>query len=263
MKINKKELNEVIFNIIKKTLLNEDRTEHDNGAVEIDNFDLVSRIVNFNSDDDVYFVEIIKRHKDNMNQYFAHNARDFITYYLFKSLEELNSKKEEIKSICNKTNSRAYIYLNSRSSKAINDYAENVLKSRFKRHRNEYFKQGHEIEVAAGQAKDWDNRNICVIDVDSNDENVYAKVVKKLKNANITPIDTYRSVNNGWHIIIGDKEKAKQLNFSDIDDGNNYGMFATVSLEIDKSAILYAKVIPNGYGLQQSVQARKANRMKK
>jgi hypothetical protein len=214
-------------------------------------------MIKFNSDDDVYFVQIIKRKKDNMHQYFANNAADYLTYYLFKSLEELNSKKEEIKAICTKTNSRAYIYLNPRSAKAINDYAENVLKDRFKKHRGLAYKQGREIEVAAGQSKDWDDRTICFVDIDSDNEYVYKKVAEKIKNAGIVPIDTYRSTNNGWHIIIGDKEKAKTLDFSDIDRGKNFGRFATVSLEIDKSTILYCKVRPNGYGLQKAVQRRK------
>ena len=60
--------------------------------------------------------------------------------------------------------------------------------------------------------------------------------------------------------LVGDKEKAKTLNFSDVDNNNNFGIFATVSLEIDKSAILYCKVKPNGYGVQQRVQQRKLNR---
>ncbi len=264
VRISENELYAIIKNVLNEKLhniqLQEDRIEHQDGSVEVDNFDMVSKMLNFNSDDDVYFVQIIKRHKDNIGQYFAHNAADYLTYYLITSVDELMSKKEEIKSICNKTNSRAYIYLNSRSAKAVNDYATNVLTKRFKKHRNEWHKQGHEIEVAAGQSKDWDDRTICFIDIDSDNVDVYKKVMEKIKAAGITPIDIYRSTNNGWHIIIGDKEKAKTLNFKDIDNDNNFGRFATVSLEIDKSSILYCKVKPNGYVLQQRVQQRKLNR---
>jgi hypothetical protein len=252
--ITKNDIRSLVENIIVK--INEDRVVHDDGYVEVDNFEAVSKILTFNSDDDVYFIQIVKRHKDNMGQYFAKNAADYLTYYLIRSVGELNNKKEEIKTICAKTNSRAYIYLNPRSSKAINDYAENQLKNKFRKNRYLKHKQGREIEVAAGQSKDWDDRNICFIDIDSDNENVYKKVSEKLKNAGITPIYTYRSTNNGWHIIIGDKEKAKTLDFSDIDK-KDFGRFATVSLEIDKSAILYCKVRPNGYGVQQSVQRRK------
>lgn len=258
IKINQNDLKSLVENIV--SVIMEERTVFDDGSVEVDNFDMISKMLNFNSDDDVYFVKIVKRHKDNMGQYFANNAADYLTYYLITSVDELISKKEEIKSICKKTNSRAYIYLNSRSAKAVNDYAENVLKNRFKRHRNEWYKQGHEIEVAAGQSKDWDDRTICFVDIDSDDESVYKKVIEKINAAGITPIDIYRSTNNGWHIIIADKEKAKTLNFKDIDDGNNFGRFATVSLEIDKSCILYCKVRPNGYAVQQRVQQHKINR---
>lgn len=263
IKLNEGDLHLLIKEVISK--LNEghileDRVEYDDGYIEIDNFDIVSKMMKFNSDDDVYFVQIIKRHKDNMDQYFANNASDYLTYYLFKSVEELKGKKEEIKTLCAKTNSRAYIYLNSRSAKAINDYSENVLKDRFRKHRSLRYKQGHEIEVAAGQSKDWDDRTICFVDVDSNDENIYRKVSEKIKNAGITPIETYRSANNGWHIIIGDKEKAKTLDFSDIDNGNDFGNFATVSIEIDKPTILYCKIKPNGYKVQQSIQQRKLRR---
>jgi hypothetical protein len=261
--ITENDLHSLVENIVSKLIegqILEDRIVHDDGYVEIDNFDTVSGMLKFNSPDDVYFVQIIKRHKDNMDQYFANNAADYITYYLFNSLAELNSKKEEIKAICDKTNSRAYIYLNPRSAKAINDYANNVLKDKFRKIRALKYKQGHEIEVAAGQSKDWDDRSICFIDVDSDDENVYKMVAEKIKNAGITPIATYRTTNNGWHIIIGDKEKAKTLDFSDIDGGRNFGRFATVSLEIDKATILYCKVRPNGYGVQQSVQRHKARR---
>lgn len=263
MRIKESDLHLLIENVLlglSRDLLSEDRVVHDDGYVEVDNFEMVSKIIKFDNSDDVYFVQIVKRHKDNMGEYFAHNAADYLTYYLFNSVEELNSKKEEIKSICQKNNSRAYIYLNKRSAKAINDYAENVLKYRFRNVRGLRYRQGREIEVAAGQSKDWDDRAICFIDIDSDDVRIYDKVVRKIRNAGITPIDTYRSTNNGWHIIIGDKEKAKALDFSDIDNGHNFGRFSTVSLEIDKSAILYCKVKPNGYKVQQKVQQNKLRR---
>lgn len=261
--LNESDLHSLVESIIVKLTeeqMLEDRTVFDDGYVEIDNFDTVGGMLTFNSPDDVYFVQIIKRKKDNMGQHFANNAADYLTYYLFNSTAELNAKKEEIKAICAKTNSRAYIFLNTRSAKAIDDYAENVLKNKFKKINRLKYKQGREVEVAAGQSKDWDDRTICFIDVDSDDENVYKKVSEKIKNAGITPIATYRTTNNGWHIIIGDKEKAKTLNFTDVDRGRNFGRFATVSLEIDKSTILYCKVRPNGYGLQQSVQRHKTRR---
>lgn len=247
-----------IHNIVQKVIkniMNEERIEHDDGIIEIDNFDLVKRVMNYQSDDDVYFVQIIRRKKDNPNMYFAHNACDYLTYYLFDSIEEFENKKEEIKTICKKTNSRAYIYLNKRSATAINNYANNVLRSRFLRHRNEKHLLGHEIEFAAGQSKDWPDREICFLDIDSNNENIYNDVVKELNNNNIKPIATYRSTNNGWHIILPNKEDAKKLDFSKINKGI-YGRMATVGLEIDKASLLYCYLKPFGYAKQEKWQQK-------
>lgn len=247
-----------IHSIVKRIILNimnEDRIVHDDDIIEIDNFDLVKRIMNYQSDDDVYFVQIIKRKKDNPNMYFAHNACDYLTYYLFKSIEEFESKKDEIKTICKKTNSRAYIYLNKRSADAVNNYATNVLRDRFLRHRNEKHLLGHEVEFAAGQSKDWPDREICFLDIDSNDENIYKEVVSQLNINNIKPLATYRSTNNGWHIILPNKEDAKKLDFRKINKGI-YGRMATVGLEIDKPSLLYCYLKPFGYDKQEKWQKR-------
>ena len=64
-------------------------------------------------------------------------------------------------------------------------------------------------------------------------------------------------MNNGWHILLPDKNKVRNIDFSVIDNGRNFGRFATVSLEIDKMILLYASLKPNGYGVQQKVQKMK------
>lgn len=74
--------------------------------------------------------------------------------------------------MCKATNSRAYIHPNKRSMISITDYANNVLRHRFERHHNRY-RKGHEVEIAAGQSKDWPERKLCFLDIDSDDERVY------------------------------------------------------------------------------------------
>jgi hypothetical protein len=130
------------------------------------------------------------------------------------------------------------------------------LKPRFEKYRDKY-RKGHEIEVAAGQTKDWPDRKLCFLDVDSNDENVYKKVMQILNANGITPMWEYRSMNNGWHILLPDKEQVRNVDFSSIDNGVKMGMWSTVGLEIDKPLLLYASLKPNGYGVQQRVQQRK------
>lgn len=243
--------------IHKNISLFEDRVVDNNGMVTIDNFNDVKKLlIKPENADDVWFIQIVKRHKDNPHQYFARNACEYITSYYIHNVNELEEKEDEIKSVCRATNSRAYIHPNKRSLVSIRDYANNVLKPRFKKHNNKYY-MGKEMDIAAGQSKDWDDRKLCFLDIDSDDIQVYNKVIEILNQHNITPIWEYRSLNNGWHILLSDKNEVKNIDFSVIDNGNKFGRFATVGLEIDKMILLYASLKPNGYDVQQREQKRR------
>ena len=253
------EQNESVNRLINKlveSVLYEDRTVDADGTVTIDNFDGIEKLLKPDTSDDVWFVQIIKRHKDNPTLHFERKACDFITYYLVHDANELEQKRSEIIAVCRATHSRAYIQPNKRSMVTISDYANNVLRPRFEKYRDKY-RKGHEIEVAAGQPKDWPDRKLCFLDVDSNDDNVYRKVMQILNANGITPMWEYRSMNNGWHILLPDKEQVRNVDFSSIDNGVKMGMWSTVGLEIDKPLLLYASLKPNGYGVQQRVQQRK------
>lgn len=253
----KNRLQKVITESIKSALF-EDRTIELDGRVTIDNFDKVKELlIKPENADDIWFVQIVKRHKDNPHQYFQKNACEYIASYYIHNVNELEEKENEIKAVCHATNSRAYIHPNKRSLVSISDYANNVLKPRFKKFNNKYY-MGNEMDIAAGQSKDWDDRKLCFLDIDSDDERIYKKVMNLLKQNNIKPLWEYRSMNNGWHILLPDKNEAKNIDFSVIDNGQNFGRFATVSLEIDKMILLYASLKPNGYGVQQRVQRRRS-----
>ena len=253
--LTESEFRKAINSIVCRVLC-ESRSVDDGGRVTIDNFDDAKRLINAENNDDVWFVQIIKRHKDNMHLHFHRNACEFICSYLIHDAKDLDSKRDEIMHVCQATNARAYLQPNKRSMVSIRDYAEKVLKPRFARHKDR-FHIGHEIEVAAGQSKDWPERKICFLDIDSDDVRVYRKVMQILSSNGITPIWEYRSLNNGWHIVLPDKEKVRNIDFSIIDNGNNFGRFSTVGLEIDKPILLYASLTPNGYGLQKNVQSKK------
>lgn len=78
----------------------------------INNFDLFYPFLNFNSSDDFYFLQIIRRGKDS-NLTSADNH--YITNYFIKSKEHLEKLREEIITICDNLNARAYMHLNKRS----------------------------------------------------------------------------------------------------------------------------------------------------
>lgn len=78
----------------------------------IDNFEQIKGYLDFKSSDEFYYVQIIKRRKENpelkTNNYL-------IKSYTITSVDYLESKKEEIVTLCKLHNARAYINLNKRS----------------------------------------------------------------------------------------------------------------------------------------------------
>ena len=82
------------------------------------NFDRFRNIIASNppASDEYYFVQIIKRKKDG-HDVNGNNLNRCVKYYNIKSLEEFDNVKDEIKTICDALNTRAYIYYSKKSSK--------------------------------------------------------------------------------------------------------------------------------------------------
>lgn len=85
------------------------------------NFNLISELLEFNSTNDFYFLQIIKRKKENPES----KSSTIIKTYYIDSLAYFNLKKEEIIYLCKINNARAYINLNKRGFEEI---GEQVLK---------------------------------------------------------------------------------------------------------------------------------------
>ena len=78
----------------------------------VNNFEEIKKYLIFKSADDFYILFIKKRRKDNPG--LEHGEIEISTFYI-TSIIELERLMPLISSICNATNSRAYINLNSRS----------------------------------------------------------------------------------------------------------------------------------------------------
>lgn len=262
-----------LCNIIKESvdiLLNEnieteDRTELANGYVEVDNYQAIGNLLEFKKPNDtIYFVQIIKRDKDNLGQKSKYNAAQYLKEYYFEGLDEFLNAEQEIKSMCKKENARAYIYMNARS-KAVVDKWTQINLQRMNKHRGMMDKFGGNAKaLAAGRSFDDPSRPLCFIDVDSDDQRDIDMTLQIIKYMGIEPLYTYRSLNNGIHIILPNVEDAKKLKF-DIINGDLRGkskrvkMNAKVGLEIDKPVLLYACLKPQGYGKQQARFAKWTN----
>ena len=82
----------------------------------MNNFNKIKPLLNFESEDDFYFLQLLRRKKDNpeMNS----NSKVVKNYYI-TSIEYLESKMPEIIELCDKFNARASLRLNKRSFESV------------------------------------------------------------------------------------------------------------------------------------------------
>lgn len=84
--------------------------------IELNNLDIILPYLVFDSSDDFYFLQIIKRRKENPDM--STNSRTKKSFYI-SSKEHLYEKFTEIRDLCNFYNARAYIDLNKKSYKKV------------------------------------------------------------------------------------------------------------------------------------------------
>lgn len=86
----------------------------------VNNFLNLRNLLAFDTEDDFYYVSIIRRRKDNPHLTGNHRV---IAHYYITSLQQLDELEEEMIGMCNGCNARAYINLNRRSfQRSYNEY---------------------------------------------------------------------------------------------------------------------------------------------
>lgn len=234
---------ECIANVFNN-ILHEDK-------ILIDNFDKVKNILKFDDSDKFYFVQIIKRFKDNPNMDKSgnyHAGGEYLDSWKIFSYDELDALKPEIIRLCTKYNARAYITINPRSNIQIKSYLS-TFRKRFKPTDPRYI---HAEEILAGQTKShWDDRPVLFLDIDTKDKNVWDGVDDILNRFNITELFRYTTPSGGLHIVLPDKASVymrdvKHL-LSKFDNYRNKGRLATVHPNEDGKIILYSNVNTKGY----------------
>lgn len=260
---------------ITESELKEDNVCYEDKRV-VDNFELLKGYMEFNNPDDVYFVQIIKRWKDNKDKPDAaawraagrkkgsyHSGGEFLNYYLIHSNSELDSLKSEIIKACSYNNARAYISINSRSQNAVNAYMSK-FKSRFTDPNDPRVKNAEAILY--GQAKSgpaWKNERFKVLlDIDTTRDatakmpdgkvvNVWDETKKRLKDFNIKVAAEYETPSGGLHLILNNKNNRNCRPFykglKDFDGGRDLDRLATVHPSEDIKMVLYSNVDTAGY----------------
>jgi ABC-type ATPase with predicted acetyltransferase domain len=128
-----------------------------------DNFNLIRNFLEFTSTDDFYFVQILKRRKDNpgLNTDVA-----VVKEYFIDSLEYFDKKREDMIEVAIKNNARVTIRLNKRSYKKtalkmLVDVASKVEQEQYKSVKASFSSCAG--KYSADKNKTW------LIDVDSDD----------------------------------------------------------------------------------------------
>lgn len=132
-----------------------------------DNFDLIRGFLTFNSSDEFYFVQILKRKKDNPS---LKGDSDVIKEYFIDSLEYYDKKREDMIEQATKNNARVTIRLNKRSYektalKMLIDIANRIDQKQFKTVKTSFSSCAG--KYSADKDKTW------LIDVDEDDLTKY------------------------------------------------------------------------------------------
>jgi len=165
----------------------------------INNLEQIKQLLIYDSDDDFYHLQIIKRKKEHPE--LGSNSYIVKTYYI-TSNGYLNSKFEEIKNLCDFHNARAYINLNRRSFEKLafhnlKKVTDCIINKDYKAVRKSY-------ESVCGSYMNEINKK-WIIDVDTDDFNQVLWFAEKTRNVHPNPGDskviTYIQTKNGWHVI--------------------------------------------------------------
>jgi hypothetical protein len=81
----------------------------------VNNLELIKTLLDFTSDDDFYFVQIIQRKKDNPETRWTNNSARIVKAYYIRSVEQLDKQFSEMKLLADTYNARVGINLNKRS----------------------------------------------------------------------------------------------------------------------------------------------------
>lgn len=166
----------------------------------INNFDQILKLMDFRSDDDFYFLQIIKRKKEHPDL-----PKSVIIMHVFyiKSKEELLDKKDEIIHLCEYYKARAYISINRKSFEktafqTLKIISDSIMSKEYRFIRKAFNSACGKFSNESSETKKW------IIDIDEKLDNDIFDYIGIILN-NIEPkgdkVITIIDTKNGHHLI--------------------------------------------------------------
>lgn len=163
----------------------------------VDNFELIKLLLSFTNDDEFYFLQILKRNKENPG--LGRNSKVIKSYYI-NSMDHFCNKTEEIKLLCELHNARCYINLTKRSYEKIafhnlKKVTDCLMNKDFKSIKTAY---DSVCGMYSTGEKYW------LVDVDTHDFNIVlnlAQIIKRTESQYDPNVVAFIPTINGWHII--------------------------------------------------------------
>ena len=165
----------------------------------IDNLELIKGLLNFENEGDFYMLYVMKRKKDQPEgERDNHQSVRTIKTYTVSSVEYLEKRYDEIKTLCEVFKARAYIHVQKQSHF---DVGMNMIKTIVDRVQSGQINQQHVFDSVVGQIKTKEKR--WVVDIDVKDA-VFTERLSEFINA-IRPegpkIETKIPTKSGYHLI--------------------------------------------------------------
>lgn len=165
----------------------------------IDNFKIVrDQILDFRSNDDYYFVELIQRRKD-FPEGSNVKSQTCVGIYMIKSQDQFDNLEDEIKMICRMHNARAYINPSRKSLKRTTVLLAEQLFGMITQ--GDCHKLNSRLESAAGLCKPEGDAKLFVVDLDTKDNVTFQKVENILASYDGHVVKAVVPTVNGFHFI--------------------------------------------------------------
>jgi hypothetical protein len=165
----------------------------------IDNLELIKPLLNFQEKGDFYMLYVLKRKKDQPEgERDNHQSVRTIKTYCVESIEHLEERYEEVKTLCEMFRARAYIHVQKQNHR---DVSLNMMVELAKKIQSQSFVQKNLFDSVVGQIQTYEKR--WIVDIDTKDQETVEKIsslIERLRPEG-PKIEAVIPTKSGFHLI--------------------------------------------------------------